>query len=226
MCSFSASDVLTLVEAGHGHSPVERALMLLHADCADQSVEDLAALSIGARDARLLAMRERVFGSTIASLSTCPECGAHLEQAFSVEDILPPRTEEGAPMLSVDVDGEVVQFRLPNSRDLAALSMVNDPEAARGRLVERCVLTTLPPSEHRAVARSEAVIQRIADAMAQADPRGDIQLALTCPACSLEWAETFDIVSFFWSELSAWSSRVVDAVHRLASAYGWHEADI
>ena len=38
--------------------------------------------------------------------------------------------------------------------------------------------------------------------------------------------ESFDIVSFFWSELTAWSIRILDHVHRLASAYGWSEADI
>jgi hypothetical protein len=49
---------------------------------------------------------------------------------------------------------------------------------------------------------------------------------LSCPVCSCAWSESFDIVSFFWSELAAWSSRMLDQVHRLASAYGWSEASI
>jgi hypothetical protein len=62
--------------------------------------------------------------------------------------------------------------------------------------------------------------------MARADPQGDIQVLTTCPRCAGEWAETFDIVSFFWGELTAWSIRLLDDVHRLASTYGWSEADI
>jgi hypothetical protein len=62
--------------------------------------------------------------------------------------------------------------------------------------------------------------------MAQADPQADVQLALCCPRCSHEWQEVFDIVSFFWSEISAWTARILREVHTLACAYGWREADI
>ena len=62
--------------------------------------------------------------------------------------------------------------------------------------------------------------------MAQADPQADVQLALSCPACSHQWQSVFDIVSFFWSEMNAWAYRILREVHILASAYGWREADI
>ena len=62
--------------------------------------------------------------------------------------------------------------------------------------------------------------------MAEADPQADIQLALSCPACGHQWLSTFDIVSFFWSEINAWAYRILREVHILASAYGWREADI
>ena len=50
--------------------------------------------------------------------------------------------------------------------------------------------------------------------------------ALYCPECGHRWHATFDIVSFFWSEIDAWAYRTLHQVHRLASAYGWREADI
>jgi hypothetical protein len=62
--------------------------------------------------------------------------------------------------------------------------------------------------------------------MAEVDPQADVQLAMACPACSHEWQLTFDILSFFWNEINAWASRILDEVHTLASAYGWREADI
>jgi hypothetical protein len=62
--------------------------------------------------------------------------------------------------------------------------------------------------------------------MVQADPQADVQLALTCPACGHQWEATFDIASFFWSEIDSWAHRILREVHTLASAYGWREADI
>jgi hypothetical protein len=62
--------------------------------------------------------------------------------------------------------------------------------------------------------------------MAEADPQADIQLAISCAACSHHWRTTFDIVSFFWSEIEVWARRLLCEVHILASAYGWHEREI
>jgi hypothetical protein len=62
--------------------------------------------------------------------------------------------------------------------------------------------------------------------MERADPRGRIQFALDCPACLKHWEETFDITSFFWSEVSAWALRQLREVHVIASTYGWSEAEI
>jgi hypothetical protein len=226
MRALSATDLLTLWEEGQGRSPVERALLLLEGAYPELGAEALALLSIGQRDARLLAMRERLFGPTLASQSTCPECGESLEQTFTVEDIRIPAAAESPALLSVDIDEDVVSFRLPNSQDLAALTPFEDVHVARARLVARCLLATSPERPRPAVTLSESVVDTIVERMAQADPQGDIQLALSCPRCAREWVESFDVVSYFWSELAAWASRMLDQVHRLACAYGWREADI
>jgi hypothetical protein len=62
--------------------------------------------------------------------------------------------------------------------------------------------------------------------MAEIDPQADIQIALTCPACLHQWSAAFDIASHLWIEVNSWAMRILDEVHRLASAYGWSEADI
>ena len=62
--------------------------------------------------------------------------------------------------------------------------------------------------------------------MAETDPQADVQLALACPACGHTWQATFDIVSFFWSEINAWAYHTLREVHGLALAYGWTETDI
>ena len=62
--------------------------------------------------------------------------------------------------------------------------------------------------------------------MSEADPQADLEIDLACPACDHCWQASFDIESFFWSELSAWAKRLLGDVHILASAYGWRETDI
>ena len=72
----------------------------------------------------------------------------------------------------------------------------------------------------------ETVTEALASTMAEADPQGDVELALECPACGHAWRAGFDVASFLWAELDAWSRRTLDDVHVLASAYGWSENEI
>ncbi|MGW4967776.1 hypothetical protein ACWEPL_62105, partial [Nonomuraea sp. NPDC004186] len=58
------------------------------------------------------------------------------------------------------------------------------------------------------------------------DPLVDVELCLACPDCGLEWAESFDIVSYLWSELDGWCRRTLLEVHDLAAAYGWTEPQV
>jgi hypothetical protein len=62
--------------------------------------------------------------------------------------------------------------------------------------------------------------------LAEADPLADVQLAVSCPSCGTRQQVSFDILSFFWTEIEAWAWRILREVHTLASAYGWHEHDI
>jgi len=199
--------------------------MVLAAAHPELPTDTLALLPIGERDSWLLTLREQMFGPTLTSLSTCPACDKMLEQTFSVEDIRVPAAGPARTLLSLPVDGGTVQFRLPNSHDLAAIARLDDVGVARTRIVERCLVAPYPDGVHPG-RLPERTVSAIAARMAQADPQGDIQLALCCPYCAHEWLESFDIVSFLWSELMAWASRMLDQVHRLASAYGWSEADI
>lgn len=62
--------------------------------------------------------------------------------------------------------------------------------------------------------------------MLECDPQAEVLLQLTCPSCQREWMITFDIVSFLWIEIHAHAKRLLQEVHTVARAYGWHEADI
>lgn len=125
-----ASELLAVWERGLWQNPVERALALLEAACADEPAEALARLSVGERDARLLRLRGWTFGPRLTSLVRCPSCGEQLELTLDVTDLQArPAAEVGAVS---DVSGAPartfamttaeyeVAFRLPNSLDLAA----------------------------------------------------------------------------------------------------------
>jgi len=223
----TAHEMLQVWERGQGQHPVERALTMLSVACPEMTREALASLSIGQRDACLLALREAVFGPQLVSMAHCPQCHERLEQTFAVEDIREPVVTTSSLPLAVETAECVVQFRLPNSQDLAAIAQCVDAGEARRRLVRRCVVEVTRAGQPYSIDQlPESSVEAMAQRMSQADPQSDIQLALSCPLCAHEWQESFDIVSFFWSELTAWATRMVNQVYRLASVYGWREADI
>jgi hypothetical protein len=227
MRALLASELLSAWERALGRPPTHRALTLLGAACPDASPEELARLSIGERDARLLMLREWAFGPQLESFSNCAACGETLELSVNASDLRARPEIERAPDLKLAVDGYEVHFRLPNSFDLIAAAGAGEAASARGIILDRCVLSA--HHDDREVSTGdlpENVIDAIAARMNELDPQADIHLRLSCPACGSQCSAPFDIESFFWAEINAWAMRLIGEVHVLASAYGWREADI
>ena len=223
MRSPSASNLLAAWERGLTQRPFEQALALLAAACPEETSVELAELSIGQRDARLLRLRTATFGERLTSVARCPQCAETLEFEFDVSDILVE--SEPPSSLSIEVDGYTAEFRLPNSADLAAIAGANGHTSSH--LLERCILSlTHAGIPVHVAALPETVIAAISDCMAQADPQNDVQIDLSCPACGQNWRAPFDIVSYLWSEVNAWAGRLLGEIHTLAFTYGWAEADI
>lgn len=227
MRALSAAELLNAWERGWSRPPYHQAQALLEASCPDLSPQDIAGLSIGQRDRRLLALRELTFGPRLAAVAVCPKCGAQLDIAFNTMDIEDDGHDDAQGASErhiVETDGYRVHFRLPDGADLAELE--GAPTGERS-LLQRCIADArrdgqpVEPTE-----LPDHVVAAIAQRMAEADPQADVQLALTCPACAHAWQAPFDIVAFFWSEIDAWAKRTLREVHTLASAYGWREADI
>lgn len=232
---FSATDLLHVWERGQRESPVEKALTMLSFACPDMPREALAALSIGQRDACLIELREKLFGSQLSSLADCPGCGERLEMDFRVSDIRAPARPELAQPLSVKRSGYELSFRLPNSLDLMELPGEASVTEMRGRLFERCLLGVQPPGRTQFDRQASpelpaeipaVVIEAAIVCMSEADAQADVQLKLTCPCCERQWKAAFDIVSYLWSELQERAAQLLREVHLLASAYGWREAEI
>lgn len=226
----SGQDILRIWELGLAQHPVERALTIVCVALPDMSRDVLASLRIGKRDALLFAIRTQTFGPKLNSLVECPACQERLEFSFDAAAL--GMTQEVAlnetdAVQQVYIDDYEVQFRLPTSLDLAAMVGGDDLVAARHLLVQQCVLSTHKHGAEMAVeALPETVLGALANRMAECDPQAEVELALTCSACGHEWQTTFDIVSYFWTEICAQIKRLLHEVHILARAYGWRETDI
>ncbi len=219
MRALSSAELLDVWEQGSSQSLLRRALTLLAAACPEVPPDALSQFSIGQRDAGLLALRELTFGPRCSAVATCPMCSEKSELEFMTFDLLSERRLEAPQEMELKIDGFDLRFRLPTSADLAAAASSGQEIASREVLLERCLLAGAKPLP-------AGVASAVIEQMARSDPLADIQLAVTCAACSHNWSAMFDIVSFFWSEIHALALRLLRDVHVLASAYGWSEAEI
>jgi hypothetical protein len=226
MRALTTAEMLDAWERGMNRSVTGQALLLLSPACA-LSFDELAALSIGRRDALLLELRERMFGGQLVCVANCPECGERLELNFETAELLNDQIPEETAPFAFHFAGYELSFRVPNSFDLMTIAKSDDALIARQRLLERCVISSARDGEPVATSRLPvAVIEALTERMRRADPLADIQLALHCPGCQHEWSADFDIASFFLAEVNAWARRTLREAHKLARAYGWSEKEI
>ena len=234
----SAAELLSAWERAAGQPPLHQALALLEVACPERSRDELAALSIGERDGRLLTFRERLFGAGMTSVAACPRCQQTVETSFDVDDIRAvdhaTHDEGRRGTVSVSLDGYHVSCRLPNTHDLAALDDGDDGEGTGLPLLRRCLVSATRDRDDGAGAETiadvrrlpAAVVDAIAAQIAAADPQADTRLGLRCPECGHAWEATFDIAAYLAVEVHGWATRVLREVHWLAHAYGWTETHI
>jgi hypothetical protein len=212
MRALFATELLSVWDSGGNQIPLQRALTILAAACPEDSADLLARLTIGQRDARLLAVRQMTFGAEITGVASCAECSEKIELRFNSLDIRTATQAESPDEVLVEGNGRELHFRLPTSADLLAAK--NEEE-----LLERCLL-------NGGDRLTENFRAEVGEKMSSADPMADIHIALSCPSCGHTWDAPFDIVAFLWREISAAAHRLLREVHTLAAAYGWTESEI
>ncbi len=229
MRGLSAQELLYTWEVALRAHSVERAITILEMALPEVPRDELLALSVGQRDARLLSIREATFGSRLDGFAECPACQERLEFAFNVSDIrvLPENRTSAKQVQEVSIEGYSLRYRLPDSSDLAQIVCFQDVMVARDLLLQRCVLQACQENvEVEVAALPESVIAILGRHMLESDPQAEVPIDLSCPVCTHNWLVIFDIVPFFWSEICAQAKRLMREVHMLARAYGWNEADI
>jgi hypothetical protein len=223
----SARQVLDVWEAGRGQHPLDRALTVLAAAHPGTPRAALAALSVAERDARLLELRSALRGPRMPAFTLCPACGERLGLELGADELGSHEAPPGPGPWERSAGGVDFRFRLPDSRDLAAVVACGSVEEGRRLLAARCVVQARRGGEAvSADALTDGDVAALADAMAQVAPHAEVVLALACPACGQAWSALLDVEAYFWAELSARARRVLREVDALARAYGWSEREI
>ena len=232
MRPLSATQLLALWDAGQSRHPIDRALLALALAMPEVAPDELADRPVGWREVNLLALRNATFGSLLEGYAPCPACGTLIEFSLDGAALL-SELPTPASDASVQVDGQ--QWRLPTSRDQAMILDAPDAESAVRRLLERCLIREKTmPYDNATVDRQNSpkmpmpsvLISQIEAGMEALDPAANIRLGLCCTECGHAWDALLDVGTCFWDELGARARQLLETVHRLASAYGWHEADI
>ena len=119
MKTLSAQEILEIWEWGQDKHPVDRALCLLALTEPELTIEQIASLTIGQRNRRLLSLREKILGPKLDGLANCPKCHTALEFSVDVDSLLQP--EPSANEYTFNVEGFDVTLHLPNSWDIVKL---------------------------------------------------------------------------------------------------------
>ena len=221
----TAAEALIAWERGHERGQVERSLELFALARPGVPLEELADVSVGERDGALLDLRAAMFGSELTGRLNCRHCGAQQEINLDVDALHVAAPDEDE--LALSIHGYALNLRRLCSRDLLAAAAAGNGVERRGVLVESCVLSATRDGQAAAARNLPApVVDGIAQALAEADPQADLSLMVACETCGHGTRLGFDISSFLWEEVDAWTGRLLRDIHMLASLYGWSERDI
>ncbi len=223
MRPLTTAELLTIWETGIHQTLLDRQLTLLATACAIPLTE-AARLSIGERDIRLLLLRERYFGTTMAIVSTCPKCGEKVEWEMNTHQLhLQEPVSDPPPVFMLASTGRQVGYRLPNSADMKLVSQFKH----HYDLLKLCIVSI--DGKQFSTEDPELPDQVFADLdlhMAQTDPQANIHFDLICPACQHQWVSFFDIMSYLWVEVDRWARRTFQEIYLLARGLGWSEQEI
>ncbi len=226
MYQLSSTKLLIIWDNGFPQTSIDRAITILMVTMPEVSRHELESLSIGERNDHLLTIREKTFGAKMDCVTRCTHCSEPMEFTLdtrvlgTVETIT--KTEH-----TLKLEQTRLQFRLINSHDLKAAAQYPDLQQAAQILIERCLLSATCNGQPAALPKlTGAATAQLADELKQCDPKAELLMNLTCPACSECWQTAFDIATFLWDEIASHAKKILADVHQLALVYGWSEQDI
>ena len=217
MHTMSQAEFLALWETGRSLHPLDQGVLAVQA-AFPEFQESIADWPLGRRNRALVELLRSMFGSSLRGWTTCRECNEQLEFELDCETLAASNVP--ASHQKVAVGG--LSYRLPTTRDLAAVAVEHDAKAAARLLLQRCGGTDSGPDGKW----TEEYIESVGQCLAAADPLAEVLLTFDCPGCGAAFDECLDLPSFLWAEMEAAAKRILLSVHTLASAYGWSEKEV
>jgi hypothetical protein len=199
----TGADELWLAEAG---GPPPRRKLGLAARLLSPEAPPAQALAAGDLELLLRSIAAEAIAGTAEATFPCPAaCGETIDLAIPLAELAVPAPEPSPPGGTHPHAG--ARIRVPTAADLAAAMDAPDPAAA---LAAACLV--------------EGSLSRpmLADAIARLDPNAECRVETACPGCGAPMALPVDALAL----LTASIGDILAEVDRLASRYGWSEADI
>ena len=217
MDALSDPALLRVWDRGRRRNGVTRALLLAGAASDAAASPPAETLTVGERDHAILRLRAATFGARFEGVADCPRCGERLEFDFDAGAL----ADAARSPVEREFRAAGFRFRLPDSRDLHAISVSADEASAVQALLARCCLDDVD-----GVDWAPPLVAQVETAIAALDATADIRLGLHCAACGHDWQRRLDVAAWCWDEIDLRAQRLLDEVHCLAGAYGWNEAEI
>jgi hypothetical protein len=229
MRPLSAVELLSIWEEGIDQPLFEKTQRLLAKACSVANYDDIGLLSIGERDARLLQLREWLFGTRLMNMANCPKCGEQVEWETNTGglhlQLLP--ADLAVRSYSLNKDDFSIQFRLPNTHDITGTMYDTPKPDFQNKILTDCIVEVKKKGKKfRGKNLPDKILDALSSRMEEEDPQADISMRIDCPACSHKWEARFDIVRFLWAEIHNWAQHIMQEVFVLAKSFGWSENDI
>lgn len=217
----NADALLALWECGLDRPESTRADVLLQGTITSP-------MTLGERNARLIALHARVFGSTLNLLSHCPCCRTAVEfgaDCNALESRIAARDQPSTYRL--EAHGHLVEFRLLRTTDVEEVASEADPARFAQLVLARCVLACTRQGVSVTVDElPQAVGEAVSREMELLDPGAIVSFAVECPDCAAQWDAGLDVPRLVWQKVQTAAERLLLEVDVLARAYGWTEREI
>lgn len=179
------------------------------------------AQTVGARTAALLRVLEASDGVPALNLaSRCGACGEAFEFELPLAALVATEANP-SQALSVTLPGRSpLSLRRPTGDDLLRwrqAGWTSRPDAAHLMLEALKISGPVPAPEDEPA---------LAAALATLDPLVAFDVDCRCPQCDAAQAVSVDLEGLALARLAARQNALVHDVHRLASRYGWTEAEV
>jgi hypothetical protein len=177
--------------------------------------------SVGARTAALLRVLEASDGVPALNLaSRCGACGEAFEFELPLAALVAAETDSSRP-LNVTLPGRpALSLRRPTGGDLLQwrhAGWTSRRDAVRLMLEALRISGPIPPPDDEPA---------LAAALATLDPLVAFTVDCRCPQCDAAQSVSADLEGMALSRLASRQDALLHDVHRLASRYGWSEAEV